>query len=248
MHEAQLHEQNAFLTLTYSDEHVPPDGGLRPEDFQKFMKRYRERVGVPLRYYQAGEYGEQLGRPHHHVCVFGHEFGDLELFGEREGIRIYTSELLDELWGHGFCTSGELTMESAAYVARYCVKKITVSEKSPDEYRDHYSKVDEYGEVHQVKPEYSTMSRRPGIAADWWKKYSGDVLALDQVVHQARRVKVPRYYDEALRAMDERRFEAVKEKRKKKAIEQDLKLHQPRLADREKVKRAAIQNIRRILR
>lgn len=43
MHEASLHEENCFLTLTYDEENIPPDHSLKVEHFQKFMKRLRRR-------------------------------------------------------------------------------------------------------------------------------------------------------------------------------------------------------------
>lgn len=43
IHEASLHPDNSFITLTYNPENLPPDGGLIKSDFQKFMKRLRRR-------------------------------------------------------------------------------------------------------------------------------------------------------------------------------------------------------------
>ena len=45
VHEAQLYEANCFITLTYAPEHLPKNGSLVLEHFQKFMKRLRKRVG-----------------------------------------------------------------------------------------------------------------------------------------------------------------------------------------------------------
>jgi hypothetical protein len=60
----------------------------------------------------------------------------------------------------GHCLLGDLTFESAAYVARYVVKKINGQQKFL-----HYAIINhETGEFHSLKQEYTTMSRRPGIA------------------------------------------------------------------------------------
>lgn len=250
MHEASQHQDNQFITLTYDREHVPPNGGLRPKDFTDFMKRYRFHAGVPIRYFHAGEYGEgmlkgELGRPHHHALIFGHGFTDLELFSEIDGMRTYTSPTLERLWGQGFCNIGPVTKETAAYVARYTTKKVNVSDVSPEKYRRHYQKVNLVtGEVDQVLPEYATMSRRPGIGKAWWDRYKGDIAKIDRVMVEYSKVKVPRYYDELLRATDEAQYEEVKRRRKAMAL---ARPDGPQLAAREKVKKAAISNLKRLL-
>ena len=45
MHEAQLYRDNCFITLTYSDLHLPEDGSLHVKHFQDFMKRFRKKFG-----------------------------------------------------------------------------------------------------------------------------------------------------------------------------------------------------------
>ena len=119
IHEASLHNQNCFLTLTYDDYHLPPGGSLCKETFVKFMKRLRKRCGIGIRFFQCGEYGEKLKRPHHHVCLFGYDFPDKYVYGKsKSGHFLYRSSLLEELWPFGFCTIGELTKETAGYTAR----------------------------------------------------------------------------------------------------------------------------------
>jgi len=44
VHEASMHENNCFITLTYAPEYLPPDGGLIKSDFQKFIKRLRKSI------------------------------------------------------------------------------------------------------------------------------------------------------------------------------------------------------------
>jgi hypothetical protein len=46
----------------------------------------------------------------------------------------------------------------------------------------HYEVIDyDTGEVVDLKPEYTTMSRRPGIAGDWFDKYKDDVYPSDTI-------------------------------------------------------------------
>lgn len=202
MHEAQMHEDNCFLTLTYDNEHLPADGSVDVRHFQLFMKRLRKRVGK-VRYYHCGEYGEKNWRPHYHALLFGYDFGDKRPFRVINGNTIYTSDLLRSLWPFGFSSIGAVTFESAAYVARYVMKKV-----NGDAANAHYERVDEEtGEVFRVRPEYTTMSRYPPIGAGWYQRYSSDVYPGDFVVVNGVKCKPPRAYDNFL---DEKALARVK--------------------------------------
>lgn len=196
MHEASLHDDNCFITLTFDNEHLPEDKSLNVRDFQLFMKRLRKRFGDGIRFYHCGEYGETYGRPHYHAILFNIDFPDKELFRIDNGNRLYTSEILQQLWPFGFSTIGDVTMESCAYVARYVMKKIVISDMSPDELRDYYEYVNpDSGEISIRKKEYCTMSRRPAIAKEWFEKYHKDVYPKDYIVHDGKKFKPPKYYD-----------------------------------------------------
>lgn len=72
IHEASMYDDTGFVTLTYDDEHLPEDGGLRKKDFQDFLKLLRYHLGdVKIKYYMCGEYGEKNHRPHYHAIMFG---------------------------------------------------------------------------------------------------------------------------------------------------------------------------------
>ena len=169
VHEASLHHQNCFLTLTYDQQHLPPDGSLRKEDMQLFLKRLRKHLHpAKIRFFQAGEYGENTFRPHHHCLLFGYDFPDKLLIRSSGQNPLYNSATLDRLWSYGFCSIGALTFDSACYTARYVMKKIT-----GDNADNHYQ-----GKV----PEYVTMSRRPGIGSEWYTKYQSDLYNHDRCV------------------------------------------------------------------
>ena len=98
VHEAQMYEDNAFITLTYSEQNVPPDGFLEKQHFQKFMKRLRRHFAPKtIRFYMCGEYGEEFGRPHYHALLFGIDFADKTFHKENHGSRLYTSGLMSFL-------------------------------------------------------------------------------------------------------------------------------------------------------
>jgi hypothetical protein len=196
-HEASLHEENTFLTLTYDEEHLPPDGSINVEHFQKFMKRYRKHIAPKkIRFFHCGEYGEKLLRPHYHAIIFGHDFPDKEYHKKsRSGEIIYISNTLDNLWKKGHCYIGTVTFESSAYVARYILKKVNGDQK-----QEHYEAIDEVtGEVYQKHPEYTTMSRRPGIGKKWYDKFKQDVYPSDEVIIKKGKKNIaippPKYYD-----------------------------------------------------
>ena len=211
MHEASLHQNNCFVTLTYSDEGidhldrcVDPETGeigagslrsLNKRDIQLFMKRLRKATGAKIRYLQCGEYGSKTQRPHHHVLLFGFDFEDKYVFAEnrRLKVRYYRSPLLERLWPHGMSAIGDLTFESAAYVARYCLKKVSAQIVK----LDNGTKVDlkDFHYMGRV-PEYITMSLKPGIAHDWIKVNLDDVYPNDRVfVRPGVTARPPKYYD-----------------------------------------------------
>lgn len=201
-HEAQLHFDNSYITLTYSEEslrasdpeHAHRQPSLSHRDWQLFAKKLRKKRG-PFRYYMAGEYGGKLGRPHFHAILFGIGFADRRpLKTNRQGQTLYTSEELTTIWGNGYVTIGDVSFQSAAYVARYVMKKIT----GPDA-ADHYKRVDpETGEVYWLLPEYNRMSLKPGIGKNWFAKYRTDVTTGDSVIIEGQAMRPPKYYDKIL--------------------------------------------------
>lgn len=215
VHEASLYEHNCFITLTFDDENLDPQKSLRKRDFQLFMKRLRKKYGEGIRYYHCGEYGSINQRPHHHACLFNHDFPDKKLWKVNNGVKIYRSAELEKLWPYGFSTVGEVTFESAAYVARYVMKKIN-GEKA----FLHYAIVDEEtGEYFgQRQPEYTTMSRRPGIGRAWFEKYKDDVYPHDYVViRKGIKCRPPAYYDKIYDLTDPESFSIIKARRVYKA-------------------------------
>lgn len=189
VHEASLYEDNSFVTLTFRDD--PISLSYRP--FQDFLKRARRKLG-PFRFYMCGEYGEKRSRPHYHALLFGLGFRDRYPWRmSPSGFQLYRSPSLESVWTGGSSEVGDVSFESAAYIARYCVEKIT-----GDRSEDHYSVVDvETGEVTTVAPEFTRMSLKPGIGAEWFKRYRSEVFRADGdvgVLVNGVRIAAPRYY------------------------------------------------------
>jgi hypothetical protein len=200
MHEAQMHENNCFITLTYDPEHLPNDKSLHYPDFQRFLKRFRKFTGKSkIRFYMAGEYGEKRGRPHFHSCIFGYDFPDKKFYKRTaSGSVIYTSEQLQKLWPFGFSSVGDVTFESAAYVARYIMQKQQSDRLNPQTgkpYNAIYESVDQdSGEIIKRVPEFNKMSLKPGIGYEWFKRYQSDVFPHDYVVVRGKKMKPPKAY------------------------------------------------------
>lgn len=110
MHERDDHDNAIFLTLTYDDDHLPPDNRVSKEALVLFLKRLRKRLGDrKLKYYATGEYGESNGRAHYHAIMYG-----LSALDEDD---------ITAAWQHmGAIHIGTVTYDSARYVADYVHK------------------------------------------------------------------------------------------------------------------------------
>ena len=230
VHEAQMHERNSFVTLTYDQEHLPEDLSVDVRHWQLFAKRLRLKIG-PFRFFHCGEYGEKTLRPHYHALIFGEDFSfDRFSIGGRGKHDYFSSPTLSEVWGKGFCVIGNLSVESARYVARYALKKEVAN-------APRYERVDKYGELSFVRREYVTMSRRPGLGSSWFDRFGGEVFPADEVVHEGRTYRPARFYDERLGSEE---LESVKRKRRLAADAHADDLTVERLADRESVAKSRL--------
>lgn len=216
VHEASLYKHNCFITLTFDDMHLPANRSISKRDLQLFMKRLRKRfkglepvmddygnISYPIRFFGCGEYGSLNERPHYHALLFNFDFEDKKpLFISKGGQILYVSRSLSELWPFGFCTIGEVSFDSAAYVAKYVFKKIGYS--------------DECRGIEGRTPEFSLQSRRPGIAAKWLEKYSGDVYNYDTLRFKGLNLRPPSYYDRLFERINPVGFDRLLHKRKAK--------------------------------
>lgn len=255
---------NCFITLTYRDrractldqlrrgQHVPDDWSLYLSHFQKFMKRLRRRFSQKIRYFHTGEYGRKcrhgvdlgekecfqgcmLGRPHYHACLFNVEFDDLVAYVSDYGEPRFTSPTLEELWGYGFVDVGSLDFCTAAYCARYILKKINGIKAW-----DHYLSSDLDGNEVRLRQEYSTMSRRPGIGRAWFEKYWSDVFPSDECPVPGRGIvrKVPRFYEEIFKETRPMALEEIKAIRQRYKREHPEEFEPERLEDKYKCRKA----------
>lgn len=240
LHEAQMHSENSFITLTYDKSNLPADGSLVPSHFTKFMYRLRAKLKPKkVRYYHIGEYGDDNNRPHYHALLFGHDFSaDRVSRGKtKQGHPIFTSETLADLWGKGRTEIGTVTAQSAGYCARYILKKVT-----GDLADDHY--VNKQTGLY-IQPEYSTMSRRPGIGSKWIEKYFSDVYPSDEVIFEGYSTPPPKFYDELLERRDPQLYQRIKSQRRLNGSQHEENNTWDRLEVRETVLAAKTQTLKR---
>lgn len=169
MLESNLHTDNAFVTLTYSDENLPEDGSLVPRHVQTFLKRLRKAVQpARLRFFCVGEYGDRTSRPHYHIALFGYPACHRGRTDHRRNNCCPPCDLVRAEWKLGGVDLGRLEPESAAYVAGYVTKKLT-------------NKEDEYAAeiLGDRYPEFARMSNRPGIGADFMHEVASTLLEFD---------------------------------------------------------------------
>lgn len=234
MHESKFHDQNSFLTLTYSDQEVPINYGLDLRHLQLFMKRLRKSLPNKIRFFACGEYGDLLGRPHYHAIIFGWDPPDKKLYKVINEKPHYISEALSGLWTAGIATTADVTHESASYVARYCTKKIKTADTFGADRYYRLSPID--GAFHQVRPEFAVMSRRPGLGLQYVERFKSDFYPSGFIVQDGVRQAPPRYYVSKL-------SEAEQAKLKRQARKLSLK-NKPHTTTERRLARAAVRDAR----
>lgn len=242
--ESLQHSSNWFITLTYNPVEIPTlrldtgeiyRGGIQEvqdgkvlvantlfhDDVQKFLKRLRRTLEYnnepEIRYYMCGEYGSTTQRPHYHIIIFNLSIPDIEFYKLNQLHQPYfTSQWLEKLWGHGFITLGEVNWDTCAYVARYIMKKV----KGPNA-KEYYKSIGK-------TPEYTKMSLKPGIGANYYKLNKEQIYELDKIILPGKKTKIiqpPKYYDKLYDIDNPEKMQSIKQAREQKArLAQQLKM------------------------
>lgn len=182
---------------------------LNMDDMTRFWKRLRKYqttepdMGQTLRYFYAGEYGEQTGRPHYHAIVFGLEIPDLKKVTGRN--QYYKSAILEKIWGKGNVTIAYSEPGTYNYVAGYVTKKMYGNDTK------------EYQNLGLTAP-YACMSRKPGIAMNWLEQNLDKLWEQDYIQLAGKTAPIPRAFDKVLEQKDPERLWAKKQKRQWSAI------------------------------
>lgn len=235
-----MHKCNSFITLTYADEHLPDDYSVQVRTWQIFMKKFRHAVESRVRFFACGEYGDQTLRPHYHALIFGHDFDDKVVFQKTDHGPVFTSETLTNLWGLGHATTAAVNYKTAAYVARYVVKKV-----SGDQADEHYWRLNPQTlRMVRVQPEFSVQSRRPGLGTSWFDRFKTDAFPSDFIVLDGKKLPVPRFYTKKLAEEEQLK---IKRARKKSGLKRKPDQTPARLRVREEVKKSQISTLQRKL-
>lgn len=179
--EADRYQQQKlwFITLTYNDEHLPPE--VQKEEIQKFMKRLRVNTGQKPRYFACAEYGDKYGRPHFHLNMFGYRPSLYTIWKKNNQgklVEIYQDRHLDKAWqGRGYHTIDYFQEKRAAYVANYVTKKM--GKDQPED----------------KQPEFALMSRMPGIGAEQFLRYCTTRDMTRWLAANPENAEVPRVYE-----------------------------------------------------
>lgn len=198
-HEAQMHDRNCFITLTYDDDHIPVDGKINRRDPQLFVKRLRKHSDRKIRYFLTGEYGETTNRPHYHAIIFGEDFlGGAKPIGDR----MFTNPILDGIWKQGMCSIIPFEPATAMYTAGYTSKKIGAADT------------------------FSIMSRKPAIGVTWLRKYHNMLVQLGHTVMNGHEMPIPGVYFDWMEGVPE--WDKLKQERletmKQKPVKTDYQL------------------------
>lgn len=249
-------KMNWFLTLTQDDDHLYyTEKGLMPSvepnrisDFMKTLRKSAERKGwTGIRFYGTSEYGAKNGRPHYHINLFNCPAPNLWKLTEPKvsgsGFIYYQCPDIEKMWRRGFITIAPFSTETAAYVARYVLKKAKNNTTNAG-----YKALG-------VLPEKPVMSRKPGIGYDYYTANSEKIYPADQInLGKFKNARPAAYYDRLFDELHHREMVDIKLQRKEKAIEAE-KIRQTKstltktesLEIAERNKSAQVQRLKRMI-
>lgn len=221
-----------FITLTYNEQEIPgmirktgeiirgakyikrkTETGLECvqtlwyEDIQLFIKRLRKAYREPLRYFVAGEYGEQTGRPHYHAILYGYTPKEPRPIYKTKDNGYITDDWMEKIWGKGNIRMAQATTETYRYVAGYVTKKMG---EEPEKYH-------KLG----MRPPFCQMSRKPGIGDAYFQEHREEIWKKGYIqLANGKKASIPRFYEKMLKDEDPEKLWEIKRQRQAKAIEQ----------------------------
>jgi len=177
LHEARNWQDRCFVTLTYDDEHLPKNKSLDKRAIQLFFKKLRKNFETKIKYFAAGEYGEQNSRPHYHLILYG--------------VSSSSRHIIELCWPFGFISVGDFSFQRARYVAGYAVKKL-------------YNGNADYYKIRGMIPEFSLSSRNPAIGKNYMEEHAPTLRREGLVRVQGKTYPLPRYYKNKIYSEDDK--------------------------------------------
>lgn len=184
-HETRDSLYAVFATLTYNNQCVPKNYGLRKKHLQNFIKRLRKNYPcTKIKYYACGEYGDMLYRPHYHIILLflktSKSFDEwINNFDER-GRKIYTG-FLEKTWAQGNVQASRLTYGRILYTVSYVDKKIL-----------NYRHID----IGKKQPPFKLSSN--GFGLSYVKDNQAELLEVKAIKDRGKLIGLPRYYKKKL--------------------------------------------------
>lgn len=189
LHEQYYWEDSVFVTLTYSDEHLPFNliddshistwPTLRKDHLIKFIKKLRRQCdgeNKKIKFFACGEYGSTTFRSHYHLIIFGLGL-DLE-----SKIKIIKSWKYCD-WSQPSIRKNSFGMaepDSIRYVCQYIDKKLS-GEKEIMEYYLRFR-----------EPPFRLLSN--GMGERYSKDNRDQIESLKLITVKGKKVSIPRYY------------------------------------------------------
>lgn len=162
--ESTMWRRNSFITLTYDDDHLPPDNKISKKSLQDFFKRVRKKYTV--RYLACGEYGSRTRRPHYHALIFGHDFRCPDEYVVNANGDLCSPDL-EQFWKLGQSLVTPLSLGTCMYVCGYVQKKVG----DPDS--------------------FPLFSKNPPIGKPWFDEHYENVYRLGFVTIEGKKFPLP---------------------------------------------------------
>lgn len=207
--------RNAFLTLTYDQEHLHyKEGATQPsldkKGLQKWLDNTKHKIRLRFKkkmmpqgsrkdwkYYIIGEYGGTFQRPHYHAIILGLDWHDCQKF-------------FKENWKNGMIKSLPLETGSIRYVLDYSMKNINGK-----------MAMEMYDKKNIERP-FRLASK--GYGTDFIRSRAEEINKTGYITSGTRKIIVPSYYknmfmkydEESIRSREEEKLEILR-KRKERA-------------------------------
>ena len=98
-----------------------------------------------------------------------------------------------------------------------------------------------------VQQEYTTMSRRPGIATEWFNQFKKEIYPDDFIVINGQKMPPPKFYQYLYELDEKNDIKSVKKRRKTLSIRRKDDNTYDRLLTREKIAQAKLKHKQRKL-
>lgn len=211
----EMDTHNIEVPVTIENDGTWIDGTLYPDHVKRFINSIRkhfERQGIyNIRYFYCGEYGSETQRPHYHMLLYGVPMDLSQNYSwhiDKNHKEHWKNPLIDKYWPYGMHDIANIEWSSAAYVSRYCTKKLNFEPRS-DKW---------YAEQGKLK-EFIRMSRMPGIGMNYYKMHKLDIYSNDEMIMKTVKgntgsFKPPKAFDKLFKEEYPEEYERIENHRK----------------------------------